>query len=204
VELAVTDENGCVGIANELITIYPLANITEQPISTTITENDDFQLNALCSDVDVEFEWQVQNSIGWQSLFNVIGYTGSNTSQLSFTNTPLSMDGKIYRCKLTLGDCINFSDEAILHVEPIVESVLNLTEQTVKLWPNPTSGNLTIQVPSFAMNRNLIIYNSVGEVVKSFMLISETQILNVEELASGVYCMKMQNLPNVSLTFCKN
>ena len=64
------------------------------------------------------FQWQVLGSNGnWNNLSNVPPYNGVNSSTLSITNAPMSLDSSRYRVVLT--SCSNvFSNTVLLLVKP--------------------------------------------------------------------------------------
>ena len=67
----------------------------------------------------------------------------------------------------------------------------NITTANIAVYPNPTSGQLTIS--SNEAIRNITIYDLSGRLVESVNVNADTQVnLNVARLNSGVYFIKTQ------------
>jgi putative IMPACT (imprinted ancient) family translation regulator len=62
---------------------------------------------------------------------------------------------------------------------------------SIKTYPNPNSGILNIE-SSVAIDK-LEIYNNIGQSIKSISIIENQTLLNINELSSGVYFLKIYN-----------
>jgi aminopeptidase N len=71
----------------------------------------------------------------------------------------------------------------------------------VKLYPNPTSNILNIEVPSFASFESATVYNSVGQKV----IVTSIQNIDVSMLSNGVYFINIEtSAATVHRKFIKN
>jgi hypothetical protein len=59
----------------------------------------------------------------------------------------------------------------------------------VVVYPNPSNGNFTIQVPDGFIGSNAIIYNLFGQSIKAFSIDDANQNVNLE---NGVYLLQIQ------------
>ena len=59
----------------------------------------------------------------------------------------------------------------------------------VVVYPNPSNGNFTIQVPDGFIGSNAIIYNLFGQSIKAFSIDDANQNVNLEK---GVYLLQIQ------------
>jgi hypothetical protein len=61
------------------------------------------------------------------------------------------------------------------------------------LYPNPSSDNITIQLPSGLAKADLNIFDTAGRLIKNAKITVQNRLLNVAELSSGVYVLKIQS-----------
>ena len=59
--------------------------------------------------------------------------------------------------------------------------------QFVKIFPNPSAGTFTIQLPGFSNEMYYHIYNTLGQEVKSGRLLQMETSLNLNDLMDGIY-----------------
>lgn len=82
---------------------------------------------------------------------------------------------------------------------------IGLTEiqQKTLVFPNPTSGNLQLTIPSLYVGKTVRILNSLGSVSKEIQLNSIRQTIDVSELPSGYYFIQLNSDNNVISSFIK-
>jgi hypothetical protein len=83
-------------------------------------------------------------------------------------------------------------------------SVNDFSTKAIELFPNPTSGRITIK--SQSLPDSYIIYNALGQVLKQSQMTSDIELnINVQNLNNGIYFIKL-NKGNSSqvLSFIKN
>ena len=70
----------------------------------------------------------------------------------------------------------------------------------MSLYPNPANENLTIEIEAseFTQDMQLILINSLGATVKSFLLDAPTTRLDLKDLSSGIYFYSIKNQKNAS------
>jgi uncharacterized protein YjdB len=68
-------------------------------------------------------------------------------------------------------------------------------ENTVllKLFPNPATNNLTVELKSFKNAEKMQIFNLTGRLLKEIILTSTKQQISIEDLPKGVYLVRVKN-----------
>jgi len=80
-------------------------------------------------------------------------------------------------------------------VSIIDESVLGLNTYEVinaKIYPNPVKENITIELPN-AIETSIKVYTINGQLIKEQKTFNTTTILNLDNLSTGIYILKLQN-----------
>lgn len=81
-----------------------------------------------------------------------------------------------------------------------VTSVQNLNEifanSQISVFPNPSDGLFTVISDNFS-EKTFELYTSSGNLLKSFCVNSQKTVLDISELADGVYFLKCKNCDNI-------
>lgn len=67
-----------------------------------------------------------------------------------------------------------------------------IVENSIRVYPNPASGILKIQLPREYVNESIQIYNSLGYLVKNEKL-SQSNSVEIRGLPNGIYFLKLDN-----------
>lgn len=81
----------------------------------------------------------------------------------------------------------------ILNLYVQTSSLENMEAEQIALYPNPMKDKATLSSP---INSMIIIYNTSGKVVKSFVSSSTTSI--IEDLPQGIYFINIQTKQNIT------
>ena len=98
-----------------------------------------------------------------------------------FHNEDITLDGQIVNGTLQIDD--------IMSIELLSNG--EQEESNVELFPNPVKDILKIKLPN-ASTGNIVIFNVLGENVLSGDLSSRTMQIDLSELKSGVYLVRIQ------------
>jgi hypothetical protein len=115
----------CTDVSNTVtITVNPLANITTQPLNSSICagEGTSFTVVTGATPAVTARQWQVSTNNGadWTDLANGGVYSGVTTATLNLAAVPESYNGYQYRVILTTaGPCPRASNAALLTVHPL-------------------------------------------------------------------------------------
>lgn len=73
-----------------------------------------------------------------------------------------------------------------------LSSIENLATFSFEVYPNPTNGLITLQVPQDALYK-LFVYDISGKIISTQNITKTQTELNLSHLAKGVYIFKLQN-----------
>ncbi|MFP5470940.1 MAG: T9SS type A sorting domain-containing protein, partial [Bacteroidia bacterium] len=65
------------------------------------------------------------------------------------------------------------------------------SEQRAKIYPNPASDNVVIELAELHPNTTMTVVDVTGKVVKEMAVTTKRNTINVSEFASGVYFVKI-------------
>ncbi len=111
----------------------------------------------------------------------------SNTKQPNHT---YKADSGTYTVCLTLTNNSNCSSTFCQEVHFSV-GINNLKAQGIAIYPNPTSGELTIEFSSQSANISIFLYNTLGQQVFEKHHLSSKQSLDISHLNKGVYWVNL-------------
>lgn len=166
------------------------ASITDEgPLPIELTT-----FKAVNSDNDVTIYWQTAseknndyftverslNGIEYQTIATVYG-AGNSSSVIDYSYTDANPLNGITYYRLTQTDYDGQSEtfDAV--------SVSMLSEDMISVGPNPATDYLNISISGDAGSADILIYNVIGEQVKSISMFGNTQNINVSDLAKGTY-----------------
>ncbi|MFT5818995.1 MAG: hypothetical protein ACI8ZM_000217 [Crocinitomix sp.] len=91
-----------------------------------------------------------------------------------------------YAIIITDGDCADTS--ACIDINSV--GIENYLQDLVKLYPNPTTGQFTIETGNWT-NINMTISNQIGETVYYLSAIQPKTTIDLSHLANGIYIIKL-------------
>jgi hypothetical protein len=117
--------------------------------------------------------YQILSSLATDEVLN-IGISQANQSDATGLITPLtSGTGTL----MAIGASVGVKE--------------NLYSGNVLVSPNPTNGLLNISFNSIPQNTKIELYNSIGALVLSETMTNKNNTINVSDLSSGIYFMKV-------------
>lgn len=150
---------------------------------------------------EANYQWQQDAGLGFVSLSNAGPFSGVTTNTLTISNVQSTMNNNQYRCIVydSLGGCHNTSAPASLTVDISDFELLN-----IKVYPNPASDILTVDLPSGITDADLTIYSMLGQQQIRTTTNSPNAIVNLGKLAVGMYVLEVKsNFKVVRQTFVK-
>jgi hypothetical protein len=203
-----------IGIWNRALTqqeITDLYNAVNCANNTTITPQSNSLLigstatfAASTSDPNPSYFWQSDFGQGFQTLYNIGNYSGSNTATLNIANVQLSEHNQPFRVITTSGNCIDTSNVAIISIaDTCINTITDTTlitvtdtllinttitslnppnnANTIKVFPNPTNDHITINYGNFSVMNGyqLKIENSLGQQVFQTNITQQSDYLNL-------------------------
>lgn len=79
--------------------------VTSQPSSLTACNGTTSSMSITGTGYNITYQWQVSTNSGatWSNVMNTTPYSGVTTPTITFNNTPLALNGNMYRCVVTNG-----------------------------------------------------------------------------------------------------
>ncbi|MBL7772502.1 MAG: T9SS type A sorting domain-containing protein, partial [Chitinophagaceae bacterium] len=111
--------------------------ILGQPVDVMVCSNDNAQMVVNASATN-SFQWEVNDGSGWIALIASLNYSGTNTNTLQLTNCTTSMNGYLYRCKISNNIGSVYSSIVSLSVGIAFAPVLTISPTTNTLCANDT------------------------------------------------------------------
>ncbi|SNR30986.1 agarase [Lutibacter agarilyticus] len=65
-----------------------------------------------------------------------------------------------------------------------------LLESSILIYPNPASNFLTVIVPQEMINGELLIFNTMGALIKTQQIINSQNLIQIQDVPNGVYLVK--------------
>jgi hypothetical protein len=130
---------------------------------------------------------------------NVDGFTGCYESNFTMTSTDVvltatsigtdSIGSLAYSYTLT-GQPISLNENTVCQDNAVVDFYQS---PSFIIYPNPAHNLLTIDLSGFGLSEPVIsIYNSLGEIVKSFSGNNAVNLITVENLPKGAYYLNVK------------
>lgn len=154
----------------------------------TKTTNENFTtLYAFAGD-SVNYRWEIDKGFGWKMITGTTIYN-SATSSLKITDFKNLSNGDKFRC-IAFNECQTFSKEYILEDVNTGNFLLGNNDSNFIIYPNPSSGSITIDSKRNSKFIAVKIYNIYGTKVLQRSFNFEKLKLN---LAPGTYLVQLQN-----------
>ena len=107
---------------------------TSQPTNASICNGNNASFNVSATCAGLTYQWQVNDGSGFIDLSNSAQYFNVSTPTLNIINANASMNGYLYRCRVTgLYSSVGVSNAAVLYVSPLSAPIVtaNATSTTV-------------------------------------------------------------------------
>lgn len=167
-------DNGC---SEDSISSYQIiVRESVAPFSITslpLTANNTFQYS--CTEINASnYEWFVEGG-------RIISGLGTSSVIVDWES---SVSGQL-QLVISNGNC--YSDTSNI----IYNSVTSITNQKYlsNIFPNPSNGKITLQIPQNWINTTLILTNLSGQIIKNEKIFEAQKQLDLSDLESGVYFM---------------
>jgi hypothetical protein len=158
--VAVTDSNGCMGTSNSI-------NVTLLPVPTKPLVYYSNNANLLISSAPTGNQW----------ILNGVDISGADSA------TWYPVQSGLYSVRVTNSSgCVNISD-----VFNYVNIGTGEEQRQFVIYPNPTSAQFTVEIPSDITDAWIYVYDGVGRLVLERKANESKERLDLTSFASGVY-----------------
>lgn len=170
---------GCKGeVEQEVTTLAGPAKPTISGKTSTETETDDY---SVANNAGSTYAWEIIH--GTQT-------SGGSTNEITVEWDASFTNGRVKVIETNADGCS--SNEADLQVSLNISSSIDDAElNTIELYPNPTSGEVTISMDGVTSAQNITLYDELGREVYSSQWQASTSLktIDVKHLAAGTYRM---------------
>ena len=131
-------------------------------------------------------QWQQNDGLGWEDLFNAGPYSGVDTDTLTISNCQNWWSNYQYRCVVTApgSSCHNTSVMVVLSVLVGIEES---AKEQFTLYPSPATDVIYLRWNGVLQGSDLRIMDAVGNLVKSERVFGANTDIRVADLSSGMY-----------------
>ncbi|MCF8372897.1 MAG: T9SS type A sorting domain-containing protein [Bacteroidales bacterium] len=109
-------QNGSLGDTSDVFNIIPNGDILLHPNDSFALNMGSLYFNALSSDENAQYQWQVDEGIGFVGIVNSSIYQGANLDTLYLIGVDTSMNNHAYRCLVTSCAFVDTTQIATLFV----------------------------------------------------------------------------------------
>ncbi len=83
---------------------------------------------------------------------------------------------------------------------PSVVSVEGIKEYEFSLFPNPTTGQMLLEVEAFSSIKSVVIVNNLGQAIQQFPVTQKSTTWNLEDIQSGFYYIYFLNKNGIRIS----
>jgi hypothetical protein len=211
----------------EIAGLYYSAECTHDLVlsseSTTANLGSTITFNASTTDVNPQYTWQTDFGQGFQNVVDYGNYSGASTSTLTISDLQLNNHNQPLRVISTSGICVDTSEVAFISLaDTCITQVFDTTyitvtdtliinfnptgfnpltyANTVLMYPNPASDQLTINYGDFASlaGYSLKIFNAIGQEIHSATINQQLEVLQLGTWGgAGTYEVVIYNAQGV-------
>ena len=151
------------------------------------------------ADSNMSFYYKVSSESNYDKLhFSIDGSEKGNWSgEVSWTQVTYALTAGTHLLKWEYSKDVSMSsgsdcawiDNVVFPASTIITDVQTVVEKNVSVYPNPMNDVLNIQLGD--NQSNVIIYNSLGQVVRRYENVAGDMQINVADLNAGMYFVKV-------------
>jgi hypothetical protein len=96
----------------------------------------------------------------------------------------------------TLEGSSHFFTQGFAQPEEVITSVEEMKKMSVKVYPNPFTSEITIDLGNFDKEVKAALYNATGQIVRNFKLTDPVNHINLTDCKPGMYYLSIINTEN--------
>lgn len=100
------DGNGCEGSFSDLIRVYDIPQVTQQPQDIQVCPGDNATFTVAAVGLGLTYQWQVNDGNGFVNVSNGGIFSGATSNSLTLNGVPPSLDGYQFNCVITGATCL--------------------------------------------------------------------------------------------------
>lgn len=151
------------------------------------------------TDSEVSFYYKVSSESNYDKLhFSIDGVEKNNWSgEVAWTQATYPLNPGTHELRweytkdvsMSSGSDCAWIDNVVLPASTVITNVATVVESNVAVYPNPANDVLNIQLGE---NQSyMVIYNSIGQIVRRYDNVSGDMQINIADLNAGIYFVKV-------------
>lgn len=151
--------------------------------------------------------WDAGNASSWNIEYGPAGFTHGNGTTVTANNNTYTFTGLTPNTSYDIyvqANCggENISDWAPAYtVSTLPSGIANYNELAAKVYPNPTTGNIRIELAEeLSCSTQATVYDVFGKQLISEQLTGNNFNMDLSSLASGVYTLRIVNAEGLNST----
>lgn len=179
-------------------------DIAQQPNDVIASVNSNATFSLTHNDPNSVYQWRTDIGTGFQNVTNAGQYSGATTNTLTVSNLSLLNNNQYFHCRI-YSNCntYEYSDTVVLMVVDSTNSIFENQINEIIVYPNPVNNEFKLQSSKLQFEYSYVIYNAIGEEIKSDVAVSLDDVINCESLEKGIYFIKVIGDEQI-LKFIKN
>lgn len=187
----IVSEDGCLDTSNvAALTILCQPLITQQPTNDTVGVQQTAIFSVAATSSGASYQWYQNSGIGFSALTDMGQFTGSQTAQLTISNTQLFNNNVAYRCIVRDSDCADTTNTVLLTVLNNV-AVAEIKSVPLQLYPNPSKDLLTLVLGDSWKAQNVQVFDLLGKLHFEALLTAGQHNIWVAEWPAGTYLLRV-------------
>lgn len=167
--------------------------ITGQPNNQSVNAGSTTRFTTVASSLTATYQWQENTGTNFVNLSDGGLYSGVKNDTLTIINVALSQNNYSYRCVITDGNCMDTTNNAILNVKSVGIKILN-KNQNIEVYPNPSTNFIIILADNNFINLPYNLTDAAGREILSGTLNDKSTSIDIGNLISGFYYLKVGEL----------
>jgi hypothetical protein len=185
---------GCDSIITyNLVITHTDSIITKQPTDQIVIPNGNALFILKSNNTNTKYQWQSDIGFGFINLSNAVQYSNVKGDTLKISNVTSSNNAQPFRCIVSLHNCYDTSQTAVLEVSTKSETIDVSGKKVFSIYPSPNNGRLFLSVNSELIGNQYIIYNTSGKVICQGHVDELITIVQLDNLNDGVYLFTLRN-----------
>jgi len=180
------------GMMGQFIVKSPCNLLKSSPADVSAKVDDNVSFSVEVTDtIGVTYQWQGNTGFGFVDMQNLGQYSGVKTAKLSVSSVSAANNNILFRCVVKNASCEIISNSVLLSVGNTgLENRENGNH--ISIFPNPSNDYLSINWLGKTTNAVISISDPQGKTVLTDRQINTGELLNLKDLASGIYFITLQ------------
>jgi hypothetical protein len=163
----------------EVMGLYECSTVGASVITGSLTPSQFTQNTYTCNNsVGSSYTWTATNGV-------IVSGQGTNTVEIIWANAGIGSVSVVET------NAMNCSGDMVSVDVVIIPTNVEELSNTLILYPNPVTTNLTLQVKSEMIGSDFVIYDALGKVVLRDKILSTNQNISMINLSNGNYILRV-------------